>query len=143
MVYEEALATLAYLEANPEASDHDERVRSLVVCPQPLQNLLSQRFLAANDKMRRLMLEVLTRRYYRIRPLDTFACFTADGQTYASAIYSYQNVLITCEATFARYEELAAASARMADLVSSAPEEHDIVVDFYLWRSTPLGDADG
>jgi acetyl-CoA carboxylase carboxyltransferase component len=141
-VYEEVLVHLTYLEANPVASDHDERIRLLVACPQPLQNLLTQRFPAADDKMRQLMLEILTRRYYRIRQLENVVCLTIDGQTCASGAYSYQHARITCKTTFARYEELDAASTRMASLVKRSPEGHDIVVDFYLWRSAPLGNVE-
>jgi hypothetical protein len=65
-VYEEMQAHLAYLSEHPLALDCDERIRQLVDCPQPLQNLLTSRFPRSNDQVCQIMLEVLTRRYYRI-----------------------------------------------------------------------------
>ena len=68
-VYEQMEDHLAYMAANPDAADRHERVRALVECPQPLVSLLSGRFATADQAMRRLMLEAMTWRYYRIRKL--------------------------------------------------------------------------
>src|ERR1039458_7878141 len=48
-------------------ADRRERVRTLIECPQPLVSLLASRFATADEGMRKLMLEALTWRYYRIR----------------------------------------------------------------------------
>ena len=71
---------LAYLAANPDAADRHERIRALVECPQPLVSLFSGRFATADPALRKLMLEALTRRYYRIRTLTNFRS-VADGRT--------------------------------------------------------------
>src|SRR5205823_11487368 len=47
-----------------------------------------------------------------------------------------------CVTTFARYEDLYAAAIATARLVGRFPEEQEAVVDFYLWRSDPLGEAE-
>ena len=141
-VYEEMQVHLAYLAGYPAASDRDERMSILVACPQPLQNLLTSRFPQSEDEMRQLMLEVLTRRYYRIRKLEDFECTTADGQTFVKAAYQYEGARIIVVTTYARYEDLAVADIAMSRFVKQFPDEHDVVVDFYLWRSTSLGDAE-
>ncbi len=141
-VYEEMQAHLAYLSEHPLALDRDERIRQLVDCPQPLQNLLTSRFPQSNDQVCQIMLEVLTRRYYRIRWLENFECATIHGQTFAKAAYDYQGAYITTVTTFARYEDLAAAATTLGGLIRQLPVEHDVVIDFYLWRSEPLGEAE-
>ncbi len=141
-VYDEVLAHLAYLDEHPPAAVRAEQLRLLVACPQPLQNLLSSRFSEADEEMRLLMLEVLTRRYYRIRWLEDFDCITRDGQPFAKASYEYEGTHITCVTTFARYEDLGAAMIAMSRAVQQVPLEHDVVVDFYLWHATPLDNAE-
>ncbi len=141
-VYEEMQAHLAYLSEHPLAPDRDERIRHLVDCPQPLQNLLTSRFPESDDQMRQIMLEVLTRRYYRIRWLKNVECTTVDGQTIVKAAYDYNGASIVAVTTFARYEDLAAAATTLGGLIRQIPHEHDIVIDFYLWRSEPLGEAE-
>jgi acetyl-CoA carboxylase carboxyltransferase component/biotin carboxyl carrier protein len=141
-VYEEMLAHLAYLDAYPIAANRDELIRILVACPQPLQNLLSSRFSEADEEMRQLILEVLTRRYYRIRHLENFECSTIEGQTFAYAAYDYQSTHIMCVTTFARYDDFDVAVTNMTHIVRRFPAGYDIVVDFYLWRSEPLGEVE-
>jgi hypothetical protein len=141
-VYEEMRAHLTYLAEHPTAADRDERMSILVACPQPLQDLLTSRFPESDDEMRQLMLEVLIRRYYRTRWLEEFECTMVDGQTVAKAAYDYEGARIVAVTTFARYEDLDAAATAMARFVRRFPEEHDVVVDFYLWRSDLLGKAE-
>ena len=69
-VYDQVEDHLAYLAANPDAADRHERLRALVECPQPLVSLFSGRFATADPAMRKLMLEAITWRYYRIRTLE-------------------------------------------------------------------------
>jgi len=141
-VYEEMQAHLAYLAGHPAAVDRDERISIMVACPQPLQNLLASRFPGSDDEMRKSMLEVLTRRYYRIRGLEDFECTTVDQQTFAKAVYDYEGARIVVVSTFTFHEELAAAATAMSRFVKRLPHEHDVVIDFYAWRSQPLGEAE-
>jgi biotin carboxyl carrier protein len=69
-VYSQLEEHLAALAADPQAEDQDERVKAMVECPQPLVSLFAARFASADAPMRQFMLEVLTRRYYRIRSLE-------------------------------------------------------------------------
>ena len=95
-VYAQVEEHLAYLAAHPDAADRHERVRALVECPQPLVSLLSGRFAAADSAMRKLMLEVLTWRYYRIRTLTNFRSLAVDGQCCASAEYDHEGKRHPC-----------------------------------------------
>ncbi len=141
-VYEQVEEHLAYLAANPDAEDRSERVRALVECPQPLVGLLSSRFPSADQAMRKLMLEAITWRYYRIRILENFRTFERDGHCYASAEYDHDWKRIHVIATHAEYASLAGAARAMFPMIAEVPPDHDIVIDFFAWHSGWLGDAD-
>ena len=161
-VYEQMEEHLAYLAANPDAADRDERVRALVECPQPLFSLISSRFAAADEAMRKLMLEALTWRYYRIRKLTNFRSITlnnstlnnrtvdnktvdgqaAGGQCCALAEYDHEGKRIHVFTTHAEYSRLAEAARALFPMIAEVPADHDVVIDFYVFHSGKLGDAE-
>jgi len=141
-VYEEVEDHLAYMAANPEAPDRHERVQALVECPQPLFNLISSRFATADQAMRKLMLEALTWRYYRIRKLTNFRSVAVDGQCCALAEYDHEGKRIHVFTTHAEYSRLAEAARTLFPMIAQVPTDHDIVIDFYVFHSGKLGDAE-
>ena len=141
-VYEEMQAHLMYLVEHPTAADRDERISILVACPQPLQNLLTRRFPEANDETRQLMLEVLTRRYYRMHWLEDFERTTVDGQTFVKAAYDYEGKHTIVVTTFATYADFAKGLAAMSRFLNRFPDEDGVVVDVYTWRSDSLSEAE-
>jgi acetyl/propionyl-CoA carboxylase alpha subunit/acetyl-CoA carboxylase carboxyltransferase component len=141
-VYEEVEDHLAYMAANPEAPDRRERVQALVECPQPLFNLISSRFATADQAMRKLMLEALTWRYYRIRKLTNFRSVAVDGQCCALAEYDHEGKRIHVFTTHAEYSRLAEAARTLFPMIAQVPTDHDIVIDFYVFHSGKLGDAE-
>jgi acetyl/propionyl-CoA carboxylase alpha subunit/acetyl-CoA carboxylase carboxyltransferase component len=141
-VYDGVEEILAYMAANPDASDRQERVRALIECPQPLASLLSGRLASADLAMRKLILEALTWRYYRIRNLRNFNSFSADGQCCASADYDHEGKRIHVFTTHAEYSKLSDAASTLFPLIAGVPADHDIVIDFYVFRSGQLGDPE-
>ena len=141
-VYEQVEEQLAYMAANPDAADRHERIRVLLECPQPIVALLSARFAAADPAMRRLMLEVITRRYYRIRTLENIRSLEVDGQCFASVEYDHEGKRIHAFTTHAEYSRLAEAMRAMFPLIAQVPADHDIVIDLYAWHSGRLGDPE-
>ncbi|MGO9125833.1 MAG: carboxyl transferase domain-containing protein, partial [Terriglobales bacterium] len=141
-VYEQVEDHLAYMAANPDAADRHERVRALVECPQPLVSLFSSRFAAADPAMRKLMLEALTWRYYRIRNLANFRSLAVDGQCYASAEYDHEGKRIHVFTTHAEYSRLSEAARTMFPMIAEVPADHDIVIDFYVFHSGWLGEPE-
>ena len=141
-VYEQMEEHLAYLAANPDAADRYERIRALVECPQPLFSLISSRFATADQALRKLMLEALTWRYYRIRKLTNFRSVAVDGQCCASAEYDHEGKRIHVFTTHAEYSRLAEAARRLFPMIAEVPADHDIVIDFYVFHSGRLGDAE-
>jgi len=134
-VYEQVEDHLAYMSANPDAADRRERVRALVECPQPLASLLSSRLAAADVTMRKLILEALTWRYYRIRKLTNFRSLELDGQCYASAEYDHEGKRIHVFTTHAEYSQLSEAARTLFPMIAAVPADHDVVIDFYVFQS--------
>ena len=60
------------LADDPERADRDERIAALVACPRPLAPLIVARMHGAGPAQRRVLLEVVTRRFYRVRTLEGF-----------------------------------------------------------------------
>ena len=134
-VYGQVEEHLAYMAANPDAADRQERVRALIECPQPLASLLSGRLATADPEMRMLILEALTWRYYRIRKLTNFHTETVDGRCYASAEYDHEGKRIHVFTTHAEYSQLSEAARSLFPKIMEVPSDHDIVIDFYVFQS--------
>ncbi len=141
-VYEQLENQLAYLAAHPDGADRSEKVRALVECPQPLASLFAARFADANQSMRQLMLETLTLRYYRIRELADFHSVAIDGHCYASAEYEHEGKRIHVLATHAEYSKLADVARSLLPMIAAVPANHDIAIDFSVFRSGWLGDTE-
>ncbi len=141
-VYEQMEEHLAYMAVNPDAADRFERIRALVECPQPLFNLISGRLATADEAMRKLMLEALTWRYYRIRKLTNFRSVAVDGQCCASAEYDHEGKRIHVFTTHAEYSRLAEAARTLFPMIAEVPADHDVVIDFYVFHSGRLGDPE-
>lgn len=111
---------------------HDERVRALVHdCPQPLKTLFSRRFGRVSPKTDRVMLEVLTRRYYRIRKLEDPRTLEAEGFRFFCARYTYDEAEIRLLSTyfdFARRRAVGTALVRASEVCSASEE---LVIDLY------------
>ena len=131
---------LRYLDEHPDAQDYGDRIQALVSSPQPLIGLLAER-LAEPVKGREPMLEVLARRYYKIRQLKNVSSFGADGREFVTADYELDGSmhLITM---MADVSELPAAASAVASLVSEVRGPANVVVDFYLSWSDPPADRE-
>ena len=141
-VYAQVEEQLAFMAAHPDTADRHERVRALVECPQPLVALLASRFAAADTAMRRLMLEVITWRYYRIRTLENFRTLAVNGHCFASTEYDHEGTRIHVFTTHAEYSRLSEALRAMFPLLEKTPSGCDIVIDVYAWHSGQLSDPE-
>jgi acetyl/propionyl-CoA carboxylase alpha subunit/acetyl-CoA carboxylase carboxyltransferase component len=140
-VYAEVDARLAALEHDGAAGRADH-VRWLVDCPQPLVGLLCPRLGVAPPPLRRTMLEVLVRRYYRIRDLERLTMLGADGRGCAVAEYGFDGRRIHLFATHAAYAQLGDATRALAALIADVPADHDVVLDFFVYREAASEDPD-
>lgn len=123
-------------------ADRHKILCALMECPQPLVTRLSSRFARADTYLRRLMLEAITWRYYRIRPLLGLLSLEVEGRCYASAEYDHEGKHIRLFTTHTDYSQLAQAVETMSPMVASVPTEDDIVLDFYAWNNGTLADVE-
>ena len=139
LVLAAARQQLRYLAAHPDAPDHAERIEALVASPEPLIRLLGER-IGGRDGHEPL-LELLTRRYYKIRPLEELRSSRLDGRQFLTAGYSLEGRRVQLIATLAEASELSAAASDVAALASDADATGSLV-DFYVHWGEPPADAD-
>jgi acetyl/propionyl-CoA carboxylase alpha subunit/acetyl-CoA carboxylase carboxyltransferase component len=132
-------AHLGHLMREPAAEDRARRIEALVECPVPLAGLMSGRFEPAAPVLREVMLEVLTRRAYRIRALEDLRATEVEGHSVLSARYAHEGRHIRLWATHATWDDMAGALRRVRDLQAGTDEADDRVVDLYVARA---GDGD-
>jgi acetyl/propionyl-CoA carboxylase alpha subunit/acetyl-CoA carboxylase carboxyltransferase component len=138
-VYAEADGHLAALAAGESSESH---VAPLVECAEPLVNVLTARFAGADGQLRERMLEVLMRRYYRLRPLQELRTLEAGGCSVATAAYEHEGSRIQVIATCAPWGEREAAAQALRPLVEAVPAGSDVMLDLYLWQDGPHGEPD-
>jgi len=139
--YAEAEGHLRALENLAEGVERERHLAALVDCPRPLKNFLTQRFGDASVTGRRVMLEALTRRYYRTRSLEDFGFVNSAGIDFAAAQYDLDDTRIQLFTTFTLDADLRRTVDAVAALLGAVPDEHDVLVDFYVWRrGRPLED---
>ncbi|HEX6025677.1 MAG TPA: biotin carboxylase N-terminal domain-containing protein, partial [Solirubrobacter sp.] len=118
--YAEMDVHLDALAEDPRRPDRDERIRMLVACPRALAPTLTARMTDASPELRRALLEVMTGRFYRVRPL---ASFTAAGPFLATRSEGRRVAV-----TFADPHTLDAALRALAEI---ARDGEPLVADIY------------
>jgi acetyl/propionyl-CoA carboxylase alpha subunit/acetyl-CoA carboxylase carboxyltransferase component len=141
-VYSDMESQLEYLAEHPVAPDRAERMAQLVECPQPMQNLLTRRASEVDGELQKLMLEVLTRRYYRNRTLQGFRTFASASSMFAGAFYAEQGRNVHLFSSFGLLGALEEIAAALRPALDAVPEQEEVVVDLYLWKPGELEDAD-
>ncbi|MCP3956866.1 MAG: ATP-grasp domain-containing protein [bacterium] len=123
---------------DPDEVKRASRLRALVECPQPLKSFISSRFDEAPEVMQRAMLEVLARRYYRLRKPENVRVRQRGCRTLFTADYEYRWKRFHLLATHVEHRDLGAALRALAPLVKECPAHDDVVLDLYVWRTDPV-----
>jgi acetyl-CoA carboxylase carboxyltransferase component len=113
----------------------------MTACPEPLIRLLAQR-IGANTPGPEPMLEVLTRRYYKIRSLEDVRAFTRDGRQFVTGNYELGGKRLHLIAGMGALSDLPAALVTLAGLAAAVADPTNLVVDLYLWSVDPSADQD-
>ena len=139
--YAETAAHLDALEQGLPSGERDLRMNALVQCPQPLKNFLTRQFHSAPAARQAVMLEVMTRRYYRIRNLEGYSSVFRDGQHFGLARYRHEGRRIQLVTTVAQYDDLVQAGRALARLLEESGEDgFEVVTDFYVWQAARVKD---
>ncbi|GAC1324374.1 MAG: biotin carboxylase N-terminal domain-containing protein [Mycobacteriales bacterium] len=132
---------LAELAEHPEAPDRSERIDALVAGPQPLIRLLASRF-GLPGPAPELILEVLTRRYYRVRRLEGVLSFRLDGYACVTGTFDLNGQSLQLVSLMAATTDLPRALSALTALAERVAEPTNLVVDLYLSRPQRPSDAD-
>ena len=135
-VLQEAQRLLAELDEHPDRADAVARTEALVASPQPLIRLLAQRF-GSPGPAPEPVLEVLTRRYYRVRHLEDVRAFRVDGRPCVTGRYELAGAQLHLVTLMAEIDELPAALASLAPIVGTAPESSRVVDVYLSWPGRP------
>ena len=131
------------LREDPDGADRADRTDRLVACAQPLRAALLRRWRSSDDpRLRRVLLEVYTRRFYRIRELRGLQIREHDGRLLGTADYDHEGRPIHLVTGYARLEELPELSMTIARHLATAGTGREVVVDLALWRHGESSDED-
>jgi len=134
------------LSASLTAAKSEQRadwVRALAELPHPLAPQLIGRLGTADATSRELCLEILLRRYYRIRPLRTVRSFSSDAWSFASATYPHPDgAQIEALAGCAEWANLDRCWAEVSRVTDTLDPAHEFVVDIFMADVDPYADAE-
>ena len=142
VVYAEMEGHLALLAAGPAGAARGPHVRALVDCAQPLEGLFSGRFPEGSSALRELMLEVLTRRFYRTRDLEMLGTGTPGRWSVAQAAYELGDERYYVIATHAPFAEVAAAVASLQEAIDLVAPDRLLLLDLYAYGTGAPTDPD-
>ena len=141
-IIEEALraadSILAELGKTADPSQRDELMAQLVAAPYPLKGFLSRRFEGAPREERRIMLEALARRYYKMCELQDLEVVSDGELDVCRSWYEHEGKKIHFFATHVAYEKVAEALDVLAPHLNAVPESDDVAVDLYVCSRTSL-----
>ncbi|RPJ84445.1 MAG: hypothetical protein EHM13_04250, partial [Acidobacteria bacterium] len=139
-VYAEADRRLAALAMDPDGPDRASLVEALVECPQPLKKFLAPRLDVASPGMRRVILEVMVRRYYRIRTITAMTFDERASRSFARANLQHEGKPSEVVATHAAFGDLDAALLDAGTL--PAGDRTDRTLEVHAWAEDGPGDAE-
>ncbi|MCU1501716.1 MAG: ATP-grasp protein [Ilumatobacteraceae bacterium] len=122
--------------------EHDESVRALVACPEPLLLIVAAGNVLADAPTPAPLLEVLTRRFYKIRELERVRAEVVRGAQIVRAEYVHRDRRVHVVVVRARLGELDDALAVVDAVAAEAPPDETVVADMYVIVGSDDGDAD-
>jgi acetyl/propionyl-CoA carboxylase alpha subunit/acetyl-CoA carboxylase carboxyltransferase component len=140
-VYQGVREQLRYLDEHQGAADYAQGVEALTECPEPLMRLLANRIGVENSGLEP-MLEVMTRRYYKIRALEDVSAFQQDGRQFVTGAYELAGKRLQLIASMGALSELPACLASVADLAAAVTDPTNLVIDLYVSSADAVADPD-
>ncbi|HYM57944.1 MAG TPA: biotin carboxylase N-terminal domain-containing protein [Solirubrobacteraceae bacterium] len=123
---------LAALADSPDRPDREARLAALVDCPQSLAALLPRLVGDAGP-----LVEAMTRRYYRIRPLEGVEQRLVEGVPFVLASYEHRGTRRHVAATLGEPVDLPGALRALAAHAGTLPPGEDVLADIYALRAAP------
>ncbi len=126
-------AELDQLSADPQA--RAAQIDAIVAAGEPILGVFAERH-------HQIMLEVMTRRYYRIRPLRNVQVPEWSGRPLLTAEYDHDGRDYLVIATVADGRESAAATD-LPELINALPPSGAVLLDLYVTSQTPEEEGNG
>src|SRR5680860_1134953 len=128
---------LDYLDAHPEADDRAEHIDAMVAVTEPVVRLLGTR-VAADSAGAEPLLEVLTRRYYKVRALENVRSFLRDERQFVTGDFDLQGQRLYLISAVTDFDGFAATAESVSSLAQAVVDQANLVVDLYaLWDEAP------
>ncbi|MBT8241648.1 MAG: hypothetical protein KJN63_10510, partial [Acidimicrobiia bacterium] len=147
ILIDEMAGHIAHLAANPDTDDRNERIDRLVWCPHPLRGLVLESWNpfddSTSDNMKRLLLEIHIRRFYRICDFGEITFPEAsDDVLFASTSYREDGKEVVAVVGYTPFDSLPDWAHAVAPFLKSLDSEPNIVIDVVTWRSDASDDTD-
>jgi acetyl/propionyl-CoA carboxylase alpha subunit/acetyl-CoA carboxylase carboxyltransferase component len=130
-VYSEMEAHVAALTEDPARADRDRRTAALVACPRPLTAVLIARMRRAAPALRRVLVETMARRYYRVRSLERFEPALVGDHELAMAQYAFRGRRRHLAAAYVELGDVGALASAFARHAATLPGDDRAVLDVY------------
>ncbi len=135
---------LDHLSTRPDAADREERIARLVWCPHPMRSMLLASWRAHDadvaPTLRRLVLEIHLRRYYRTREIGTITSEQCDRFLVAAVDYGHDHESVHVVAGYLPLDDLPEWTNAIADHLALVRPDAMIVVDLVTWSDTERHD---
>jgi acetyl/propionyl-CoA carboxylase alpha subunit/acetyl-CoA carboxylase carboxyltransferase component len=131
LVYTGIREQLQYLDEHQGAPDYAQRIETMTTSPEPLIRLLAQR-IGVDSAGLEPMLEVLTRRYYKIRTLEDVSAFQRDGRQFVTGAYELGGKRLHLIASMGALSDLSDCLVSVAAVANAVADPSNLVVDLYL-----------
>ena len=137
-VYAEMGKHIAALISDPARPDRDELMTAIVGCPRPLAPLLTSSMGTAPPQARKLLVEAMARRYYRVRSLERFEPTQLGGYDVLVSRYELHGQQRHLFAAHVELEDLAQAASAFARHVAMLPDGELANIDVYAEHRDPV-----
>ncbi len=136
-LYEQVRADVGVLAENPQTPDRAERIDTVVRSAEPVVRVFAEELLNRASGVP-AMLEVMNRRYYKIRELEDLQVGEIAGRPTLTGNYILGGKRLYLISTTASHADLAAALSAVDAEANRVPDPADLVTDLYLaWPDAP------
>ena len=125
---------LEALALDPDDAEREQRMADLVSCPQPLAPLIGRHVGNAGA-----LVEAMTRRYYRIRQLESVEQRLLGTVPFVYATYEHEGVRHHVAATLGDRDDLETALRALAAAARELPSGERVLADLYVREGEDLG----
>ena len=131
-------AHLSHLDRHPDAADRVQRIEAMVARSEPVAGLLGQRLLADAEGPEPLV-EVITRRLYKVRSLQGIRSFLDQGRQVVTGSYELVGTRLDLVCIATDRAGLTGALHAAAGYAGGHRDLADLVLDLYVaWSDTPV-----